>query len=55
MKNITYSVNNAPIWLTDERRSHIVESHDDMAGYYYDILETISFPTWIFEGDEDEL
>jgi hypothetical protein len=55
MKNITYSVNNIPIRLPDERWSHIVENHNDVAGYYYDVLEAVTNPTWILEGDEDEL
>ncbi len=55
MTNITYSVDNIPIRLTDERWTHIVENHDDMAGYYFDVLETVSNPTWVLEGDEDEL
>jgi hypothetical protein len=55
MTNITYSVNNIPIRLTDERWTHIVENHDDMAGYYFEVLETVADPTWIFKGDEDEL
>ncbi|MCD6102064.1 MAG: hypothetical protein J7J77_03315, partial [Candidatus Cloacimonetes bacterium] len=44
-----------PIRLTDERWTHIVENHDDMAGYYFDVLETVAEPTWVLEGDEDEL
>jgi len=55
MTNITYSINNIPIRLTDERWTHIVENHDDIAGYYFDVLETVANPTWIFKGDEDEL
>lgn len=55
MKNITYSVNNIPIRLPDERWSHIVENHNDVAGYYYDVLEAVTNPTWILKGDEDEL
>lgn len=55
MTNVTYSVNNVPIRLTEERWIHIVENHDDMAGYYFDVLETVANPTWILEGDEDEL
>jgi len=55
MVNIAYSVNNIPIRLTDERWTHIVENHDDIAGYYFDVLETITNPKWVFEGDEDEL
>jgi len=54
MTNITYSVSNIPIRLTDERWTHIVESHDDMAGYYFDVLETIANPTWIFKGDQND-
>lgn len=41
--------------MTGERWSHIVENHNDMAGHYYDVLEAVSNPTWVFEGDEDEL
>jgi len=55
MTNIIYSINNVPIRLTDERWTHIVENHDDIAGYYFDVLETVVKPTWIFKGDEDEL
>lgn len=54
MTNTIYSVNNIPIRLTDERWTHIVENHDDIAGYYFDVLETIANPAWIFEGDENE-
>ena len=32
-----------------------MENHDDMAGYYFDVLETVANPTWLLEGDEDEL
>ena len=55
MTNITYSVDNIPIRLTNERWTHIVENHDDMAGYYFDVLETVTNPTWVLQGDEDEL
>ena len=55
MTNITYSVNDVPIRLPDERWTHIVENHDDIAGYYFDVLETVANPTWIFKGDEDDL
>lgn len=50
------SVNSVPIRLTNERWGHIVENHDDMAGYYYEVLESIANPTWVLEGDwPDEL
>ncbi len=44
-----------PIRLTSERWGHIVENHNDMAGYYYDVLESVTNPTLVLEGDEDEL
>ena len=52
MDNVVLSVNNVPIRLTSERWKHIVENHNDMAGYYYEILETVADPTFILEGDE---
>ena len=55
MRGNTYSINNIPVRLTDERWAHIVENHSDIAGYYFDVLETVSDPTWILEGDEGEL
>ena len=55
MSNIAVFVHNIPIRLTDERWMHIVENHDDMAGYYFDVLETVANPEWIFQGNEDEL
>ena len=33
-----------PIRLTDERWVHIVENHDDLAGYRSDVLQTIESP-----------
>lgn len=55
LSNVTLSVNHIPIRLTNERWKHIVENHNDMAGYLYDVLETVSNPKWVLEGDEDEL
>lgn len=54
MEIINY-VNDIPIRLTDERWRHIVENHNDMAGYYYEVLETVENPRWIFEEDEDDV
>ena len=38
------SVNGVPIRLTPERWFHIVENHDDLAGYFFSILEVIEYP-----------
>jgi len=39
-----------PIRLTEERWLHIVENHDDLAGYYDEVLDTIENPDWILQG-----
>ncbi|MBM3702659.1 MAG: hypothetical protein FJW63_06705 [Actinobacteria bacterium] len=55
MKDIAYSVNNIPIRLTGEWWTHIVENHEDMAGYYFDVLEAVNNSSYVLDGDEDEL
>jgi len=49
------SKNNKVIRLTEERWLHIVESHDEMAGYFEEVLETIENPDFITKGRVDEL
>ena len=41
------SINNIPIRLTEERWKHISQNHDDMIGYYTDVLETVQDPEFI--------
>lgn len=50
--DLAYSVNNVPIRLTYERWHHIVENHDDLASYYYDVLETIERPHFVIRGSK---
>ncbi|MBS4027011.1 MAG: hypothetical protein KGZ58_00120 [Ignavibacteriales bacterium] len=54
MTEIVRSKNNIPIRLTEERWIHITEEHSEMAGYFFDVLETIENPVIIFEGKHDE-
>jgi len=49
------SKNKKTIRLSSERWFHITESHDYMAGYFHDVLETINDPDYIFAGTEEEL
>lgn len=49
------SKNCVPIRLTEERWFHITEEHSEMAGYYFEILETIQEPDGIYKGKSDEL
>jgi len=44
------SVDGVPIRLTEERWFHIVENHDDMAGRYDDVLETVADPDLVLPG-----
>ncbi len=37
-EDIIISKNGVPIRLTAERWWHIIENHDDLAGYYDDVL-----------------
>ena len=51
---IADSIHSIPIRLTSERWVHIVENHDDLAGKYYDVLETIVDPDLVMEGKNEE-
>ncbi len=53
--NIVYSKNNVPVRLTYERWYHIVENHDDLASYYYEVLETIGNPDVVLRGNKGTL
>jgi hypothetical protein len=46
----TESVDGVPIRLTAERWFHIVENHDEVAGYYDEILETVARPEVVLAG-----
>ena len=48
--DIVISKSGVPIRLTDERWFHIVENHDEVAGYYDEVLETIEDPEIILRG-----
>jgi hypothetical protein len=52
---IALSVRGVPIRLTDERWRHIVNAHDEMAGYYDDCLHAIEEPDWVLAGSSGSL
>lgn len=52
---IAYSVNGVPIRLTYERWFHIIENHDDLASYYFEVLETVESPDFIIKGNKGSL
>jgi len=51
----TLSKNKRRIKLTAERWFHITESHDYMAGYFHDVLDTINNPDFVVAGGKEEL
>lgn len=55
MAHTAKSVNGVTIRLPDERWVHITEEHAEMAGYLFDVLETVQEPLAVFEGSEGEL
>ena len=48
---VVRSVDGVPIRLSAERWVHIVEHHDDLAGHYHSVLEAVSVPDAVYEGD----
>lgn len=52
--DVAVSKNRVPIRLTQERWHHISTGHPEIAGYYYEILETIENPLCIYEGTSNE-
>jgi hypothetical protein len=55
MASVVNSVHNIPIRLTEERWIHIVENHNEMAGYYDKVLDAVANPKWVVQGYHDEL
>ena len=49
------SKNDVPIRLTDERWTHIVEEHCELAGMRLEVLDAIANPSRILAGSMGEL
>ncbi|NQE45556.1 hypothetical protein C5S31_06000 [ANME-1 cluster archaeon GoMg2] len=52
--DVLRSKNGVPFRLTEERWFHITEEHSEMAGYYFEVLETVVGPEAIYEGKAGE-
>jgi len=52
--DVVRSKNDVPIRITEERWFHITEGHPEMAGYYFEVLETLEKPDVIYEGKRGE-
>jgi len=55
MEEIVVPKNGVPIRLPEERWIHIVENHDDVAGYMDDVLEVVENPDFIIKGYREAL
>lgn len=53
MADVVESKNNIAIRLNEERWVHIIENHDDLAGYYEEVLKTVEEPDYVIEGYRD--
>jgi hypothetical protein len=47
---IARSVNGVAIRVTDERWLHITEEHSELAGYLFDVIETVETPKAVVAG-----
>ncbi len=52
--DVVRSKNDVSIRLPEERWFHITEEHSEMAGYYFEVLETVEQPEAIYEGKTGE-
>lgn len=55
MTQTVLSKNGVPIRLTDERWSHIMEEHGELAGLRAEVLQGVESPERIVEGGANEL
>lgn len=53
--DVAMPVNRVPIRLTEERWIHIVNAHDDLAGYYDDCLRAVEDPDLVLAGQRGSL
>lgn len=53
--DVVFSIEGVPIRLTAERWFHIVETHDDLAGFYDEVLETVANPDIVLPGHRGSL
>jgi len=54
LQDVARSKTGISVRLTDERWTHIVEEHSEMAGLRHEVLEAISNPSMILEGGYGE-
>lgn len=53
--DVAISIDGVPIRLTQERYFHIVENHNDLAGYVDDLSDVVEHPELIVRGYNNSL
>ena len=53
--DVAYSVNGVPIRLTYERWYHVVETHDELASHFHDVLDAIETPDFVVRANRGAL
>jgi hypothetical protein len=51
----TYSVNKVPIRLSFERWYHITENHEELAGFFHEVLDAVENPHFVMQGNQGTL
>ena len=54
MVNTVVSKRGIPVRLTDERWSHVVEEHSELAGMLHEVLDALALPDRILAGNAGE-
>jgi hypothetical protein len=52
--DVVKSKNDVSVRLPEARWFHITEEHSEMAGYYFEVLETVEQPQAIYQGKAGE-
>lgn len=52
---VAFSRNGVPIRLSYERWYHIVENHDDLVGYFHEVLDAIENPDFVARASHGAL
>ena len=55
MIGISYSRNAVPVRLTEERWSHIIEEHGELAALQHEVLQAVAEPDRVLAGGDGEL
>ena len=53
--DVAHSIKGVPVRLSYERWYHIIESHDELASYFHEVLATIEEPEFVVRGNKGSM